>query len=222
SALIGLEPAIDGPPVWIVTVMPCCFAQRTIGAASLPVLTEPSPISPTSFTPAAAISAKSASVRPSSRIGAPASTFTPPGRMLVSASSSSPRPIAAMTPSRSTRESASRTGRRRSPLTSSPMLRTSVLTAPRLLGGGCPVQTRLHVLDVGGHDGAGLARLAGGDGLEDAPVSGLDLGVVGLGELHARRHDLRLQRHERVGHDGVDGIVGGVGQQPVELEVRAS
>src|SRR5438034_3615964 len=80
SALIGLEPAIDGPPVWIVTVIPCCFAHRTIGAASLPVFTEPSPISPTSFTPAAAISAKSASSRPSSRIGAPACTFTPPGR----------------------------------------------------------------------------------------------------------------------------------------------
>ena len=44
---------MDGPPVWIVTVIPCCFAHRTIGAASLPVLTEPSPISPTSFTPAA-------------------------------------------------------------------------------------------------------------------------------------------------------------------------
>ena len=28
SAAIGFEPAIDGPPVWNVTVMPCCFAQR--------------------------------------------------------------------------------------------------------------------------------------------------------------------------------------------------
>ena len=28
------EPAIDGPPVWMVTVMPCCLAQRTMGAAS--------------------------------------------------------------------------------------------------------------------------------------------------------------------------------------------
>ena len=80
SALIGLEPAIDGPPVWMVTVIPCCLAQRTIGAASLPVFTEPRPISPTSFTPAEAMSAKSASVSPSSRMGAPPCTFTPPGR----------------------------------------------------------------------------------------------------------------------------------------------
>ena len=80
SALIGLLPAIDGPPVWIVTVMPCAFAHRTIGAASLPVFTEPRPISPTRRTPAAAISTKSASLMPSSRIGAPACTFTPPGR----------------------------------------------------------------------------------------------------------------------------------------------
>ena len=34
SALIGFEPAMDGPPVWMVTVIPCCFAQRTMGAAS--------------------------------------------------------------------------------------------------------------------------------------------------------------------------------------------
>ena len=44
--------------------MPCCFAQATIGAACAPVLTLPSPISPTSVTPAAAISAKSCSSRP--------------------------------------------------------------------------------------------------------------------------------------------------------------
>src|SRR3989442_7177668 len=80
SALMGLEPAIEGPPVWMVTVIPCVLAQRTIGAASLPDLTEPSPISPTSLTPAAAISAKSFSTMPSSRMGAPAWTFTPPGR----------------------------------------------------------------------------------------------------------------------------------------------
>ena len=80
SAVMALEPAIDGPPVWIVTVIPWRRAHSTIGAASLPVLTEPSPISPTKVTPARAISAKSASVRPSSRIGAPACTFTPPGR----------------------------------------------------------------------------------------------------------------------------------------------
>jgi hypothetical protein len=82
---MALEPAMDGPPVWMVTVMPCCLAQRTIGAASWPVLTEPSPISPTIFTPAAAISAKSASVSPISRMGAPASTLTPPGRKFAQA-----------------------------------------------------------------------------------------------------------------------------------------
>ena len=49
--------------------------------------------------------------------------------MTVSASSSRPRPIPMMTPSRSTSESASRIGRRMSPLTSHPMLRTSVFMA---------------------------------------------------------------------------------------------
>ena len=71
---------MDGPPVWMVTVMPCFLAHRTMGAASLPVLTEPSPISPTSLTPARAISAKSSSTMPSSRMGAPACTLTPAGR----------------------------------------------------------------------------------------------------------------------------------------------
>ena len=208
SALIGLLPAIEGPPVWVVTVMPWARAQRTIGAASLPVFTEPRPISPTRRTPAAAISAKSPSVMPSSRMGAPAWTFTPPGRkfaydfaatiasalrptmslgrpgrctspaeiavvtppfmpesmksivrwrgvkspktgwtcesmspgvtvvprasITVSASSSSPRPTAAMRPSRMTSESASSSGRPMSPLTSVPMLRTSVVIAGRL------------------------------------------------------------------------------------------
>src|SRR5438445_667791 len=80
SALIGLLPAIEGPPVWMVTVMPWARAQQTIGAAALSVFTEPRPISPTRRTPAAAISAKSPSVMPSSRMGAPAWTFTPPGR----------------------------------------------------------------------------------------------------------------------------------------------
>src|SRR5436309_3229211 len=36
SASMGLEPAIEGPPVWIVTVIPCALAQRTIGAAAEP------------------------------------------------------------------------------------------------------------------------------------------------------------------------------------------
>ena len=48
---MGLEPAMDGPPVWMVTVMPCFLAHLTIGAASLPVRTEPSPISPTRLDP---------------------------------------------------------------------------------------------------------------------------------------------------------------------------
>ena len=55
-------------------------AHATIGAASAPVFTDPSPISPMSLTPPAAISAKSASTSPCSRIGAPARTLTPPGR----------------------------------------------------------------------------------------------------------------------------------------------
>src|SRR4030095_9549317 len=38
SPLIALEPAMDGPPVWMVTVMPCFFAHFTMGAASLPAL----------------------------------------------------------------------------------------------------------------------------------------------------------------------------------------
>ena len=82
SPVIAFEPAIDGPPVWMVTVMPCFLAHFTIGAASLPVRTEPRPISPTSLTPARAISAKSSSTMPSSRIGAPACIFTPAGRWL--------------------------------------------------------------------------------------------------------------------------------------------
>ena len=58
--------------MWIVTVMPCFLAHFTIGAASLPVRTDPSPISPTRRTPARAISVKSSSTSPSSRMGAPA------------------------------------------------------------------------------------------------------------------------------------------------------
>ena len=77
---MALEPAIDGPPVWNVTVMPWVLAQATIGAAWAPVFTPPRPISPTSVTPASAMSAKSRSSNPSSRIGAPAWTLTPAGR----------------------------------------------------------------------------------------------------------------------------------------------
>ena len=80
SAPIAFDPGIDGPPVWNVDTIPYARAQPTIGAASAPVLTEPSPISPISLTPPAAISAKSASTSPCSRIGAPARTLTPPGR----------------------------------------------------------------------------------------------------------------------------------------------
>ena len=80
SAPIAPEPGRDGPPVWKVDVIPNERAQATIGAASAPVLTDPNPISPMRLTPAAAISAKSACTMPSSRIGAPAWTLTPPGR----------------------------------------------------------------------------------------------------------------------------------------------
>ena len=62
-----------------VETMPSARAQATIGAALRPVLTDPSPISPMRLTPAAAISAKSSSTSPSSRIGAPACTLTPAG-----------------------------------------------------------------------------------------------------------------------------------------------
>ena len=79
SARIADEPAIDGPPVWNVETNPCARAQASIGAASAPVFTEPSPTSPMRLTPASASSAKSCSSRPSSRIGAPARTFTPAG-----------------------------------------------------------------------------------------------------------------------------------------------
>jgi len=76
SAPTALDPASDGPPVWNVEIIPSARPQATIGAASAPVLTDPSPISPMRRTPAAAISAKSASIMPSSRIGAPARTFS--------------------------------------------------------------------------------------------------------------------------------------------------
>ncbi len=82
SARMALEPAMDGPPVWNVETMPCCRAHASIGAAAAPVLTDPSPTSPIRFTPASAMSAKSCSSRPVSRIGAPAWTLTPAGRTL--------------------------------------------------------------------------------------------------------------------------------------------
>src|SRR5438477_9466597 len=115
----------------------------------------------------------------------PGITVVPRQSMTVSASSSSPRPMPAMTPSRSSRESASRMGRRRSPLTSVPMLRRrTFIPPPNLRGGGAPVQVRLHLFDVSGHDGARLARLAGGHGLQDAVVRGVDLGAVRFGQAH--------------------------------------
>ena len=79
SAPIADDPGSEGPPVWIVETIPCVRAHSTIGAAAAPVRTDPSPISPSRLTPPAAISAMSSSVRPSSRIGAPPWTFTPPG-----------------------------------------------------------------------------------------------------------------------------------------------
>src|SRR5512145_1407721 len=62
--------------------MPCLRAQATIRRASSPAFTEPRPTSPSRVTPASASSRKSASVMPFSSTGAPASTFTPPGRKL--------------------------------------------------------------------------------------------------------------------------------------------
>ena len=64
SLSIRPEPGMEGPPVWIVLWMPYLRAQATIGAASLPAFTEPSPISPSSLTPASARSLKSCSTMP--------------------------------------------------------------------------------------------------------------------------------------------------------------
>ena len=51
------------------------------------------------------------------------------------------------------------------------MLRRRVfIPPPNLRGGGAPVQARLHLFDVRGHDRARLAGLARADGLQDAPV----------------------------------------------------
>ena len=85
SARMALLPGIETPPVCIATRMPRACAQRTIGPASSGVQTAESPISPTSWTPASAISSKSASVNPCSRMTAPAMTFTPAGRALANA-----------------------------------------------------------------------------------------------------------------------------------------
>src|SRR5271156_2630288 len=69
------EPGIDGPPVWIVLLMPYLRAQATISRAVGPSLTPPSPTSPRKRTPAAASSSKSCSSLPASITGAPAPTF---------------------------------------------------------------------------------------------------------------------------------------------------
>src|SRR5215831_14957533 len=160
SALMGFDPAIDGPPVWMVTVMPCCFAQRTMGAASLPVFTDPRPISPTSFTPCLAISAKCTSpaeimvVRPplspdsmkstvrwrgvkSPKTGwqcesmRPGMTVLPRASITVSASTSRPRPTAEIAPSTTTTLSPSSNGRAMSPDTMAPMFLMSVFISNR-------------------------------------------------------------------------------------------
>ena len=64
-------PGTEVPPVCIMTFMPFFFAHCTIGAASSGFLIEPRPTSPTSQTPAAANSAKSASTNPFSNMRAP-------------------------------------------------------------------------------------------------------------------------------------------------------
>ncbi len=80
SLSIRPEPGIDGPPVWMVLWMPYLRAQPTILRAVGPSLTPPRPTSPSSLTPAAASSLKSSSTISHSITGAPACTFTPPGR----------------------------------------------------------------------------------------------------------------------------------------------
>ena len=57
SWLMRLEPGIDGPPVWMMVCSPCLRHQATCLAASEPVFTVPSPISPIMVMPARAISA---------------------------------------------------------------------------------------------------------------------------------------------------------------------
>src|SRR5256885_5224483 len=80
SLSIRPEPGIEGPPVWMVLWMPYLRAQPTIFRAVGPSLTPPRPTSPNSLTPAAANSLKSSSTISHSITGAPACTFTPPGR----------------------------------------------------------------------------------------------------------------------------------------------
>ena len=63
-----------------ITRMPLACAQRVISAATPASFTPEMPISPTRSTPEAAISRKSACVRPGSSSTAPACTFTPEGR----------------------------------------------------------------------------------------------------------------------------------------------
>ena len=73
---------MEVPPECIITTMPRSLAQPHMIAASSGSLTEPRPISPTILTPSRAISSKSSSVKPFSRITAPPRTFIPPGRKL--------------------------------------------------------------------------------------------------------------------------------------------
>ena len=85
SLSIRPEPGIDGPPVWMVLWMPYLRAHPTILRAVGPSLTPPRPTSPSSLTPAAANSLKSSSTISHSMTGAPACTFTPPGRSVQNA-----------------------------------------------------------------------------------------------------------------------------------------
>ena len=80
SAPTTEDPGIEVPPECIMTTMPLFLAQRHMAAASSGSFTDPNPTSPTTRTPWSAISSKSASVNPFSRITAPPSTFIPPGR----------------------------------------------------------------------------------------------------------------------------------------------
>ena len=75
-------PGIEAPPVCTITRIPHACAQRVISVATAASFTPEIPISPTSETPASAISLKSPSVRPGSNRTAPACTLTPDGRKL--------------------------------------------------------------------------------------------------------------------------------------------
>src|SRR5712692_2249741 len=155
----------------------------------------------------------------------PGRTVVARASITVSASPSRPRPTAAIRPSRIRIESASRSGRRMSPLASAPMLRTSVVATRRSARdtrADPPIELAQDGGDVRLHPGARLRPVAGGDRVEDPPMVDRDLGALGAALLEARRHDLALEVHEDARDDGVHGVARGVGQEPVELHVEGA